>query len=105
MQYYVKLSRTAGCILFFKITGKLTPETTIKLRLSILQDILELKLNAFNMALNKVRIKLPTSVTIPLNDNLKIRRILKRDPLFFHIMLTQVMTWFPLMSKDDEEPV
>ena len=50
-------------------------------------------------------IKLTTSFTIPLKDKFNVRRILKRDPLLFHIRLKQGMMWFPLISEDTKEPV
>ena len=44
---------------------KINPEH-VKLRTNILWDVLELVWNEVNMPLNKVEIKLPTSVTVTL---------------------------------------
>ena len=85
--------RTAGSIHLFKITGKLTPEH-IKLKRNILWDIIELNWKEFNMALNRYKINLPASVIIPLRDKFKIRCTVKWEPLLFHIMQRQGMTWF-----------
>ena len=68
----LKLCRTTGSIHLFKITEKLTPEH-VKLRTSILWYILELECNEINMNLNRVKLKSPTSVTIPLKDKYKTK--------------------------------
>ena len=52
------------------------------------------------MTLNEIKINLPISVMIPLRYKFKIRYIVKGDPLLFHIMLNQGMTWFPLATND-----
>ena len=57
------------------------------------------------MILNGNMIELPTSEVTPLKDEFKIRRIVKREPLLFHNMLMQGMTWFPLLVKDSQEAV
>ena len=49
--------------------------------------------------------KLSTSVVIPLRDKFKIRRIVEIEPLLFHIILKQGMTWFPLLVNDSQEAV
>ena len=77
-QYYVpvKLSRTAGSIHLFKITGKLTPEH-VKLKRNILWDVIELDWKEVNMILNGSKINIPASVIRPLRDKFKIRWIVK----------------------------
>ena len=52
------------------------------------------------MTLNENKIKLPTTIIIPLTEKCKIRRIIKREPLLFHIILKQGMAFFPLLVKD-----
>ena len=44
------------------------------------------------MTVTKVQIKLPISVIIPLKGKFKVRKILNRDTLLFHIMLKQGIT-------------
>ena len=87
-QYYVpiKLCRMAGSINLFKITGILTPEN-VKLKRNILWDIMELDWKEVNMTLNGNKINLATSVTVMFRGKFKIRSIVKREPLLFHIML------------------
>ena len=48
------------------------------------------------MTFNGNRINLPKSVTIKFRDKFKIRYMMKREPLLFHIMLKQGFTWFTL---------
>ena len=64
-QYYVPLKacRKTGSMHSFKIKEKLTLEH-VRLKPSILLYILELEWNEVNMTLTKIKIKLPTSITI-----------------------------------------
>ena len=93
-QYYVpvKLYRTAGNIHLYKITRNVTPEH-IKLKRNILWDVRELDWREVNMTLIGSKINLPASVIIPLRVKFKIRHIFKWEPLLFHIMLKQGMTF------------
>ena len=92
----------AGGIHLFKFTGMLTPEN-VKLKRNILLDVKELDWKEVNVTLNGNKINLPTSVTIRFTDKFKIRCIVKREPLIFHIMLKQGMTWFTLASNNLHE--
>ena len=103
-QYYVpiKLCRKAGSIHLFKIIGTLTPEN-VTLKRNILWYVMELDWKDGNVTLNGNKINLPTSVTIRFKNKFKIRHIVKREPLLFHIMLKPGMTWFTLASNDPPE--
>ena len=92
----------AGGTHLFKITGTLMPEN-VKLTRNILWDIIELDWKEVNMTLNGNKINLPTSVTLKLKDKFKIRCIVKSQPLLFHIILKQGMTWFSLASNNPHE--
>ena len=52
------------------------------------------------MTFNGDRINLPKSLTIKFRDKFKIRHMMKRESLLFHIMLRQVFTWFTLASSN-----
>ena len=52
------------------------------------------------MTFNSNKINLPKSVTIKIRDKYKIRHMMKREPLLFHIMLRQGFNWFILASND-----
>ena len=67
-QYYIpiKLCRAAGCMHLFKNHRNITFPKHIKLNKNILWDITEMGWREVNMTLHLNKIKLPTSVLIPL---------------------------------------
>ena len=77
----------------------------MKLKTNILWDIIELNWKEVNVKSNRNKIYLPTSVTIMFKDKFKIRGIVKRNPLLFHIMLKQGMTLCTLASNNPPETV
>ena len=54
------------------------------------------------MTFNHNKINLPRVVTIKLKDKIKIRSLMKKEPLPFHIMLRQGITWFTLVLGTQE---
>ena len=52
------------------------------------------------MTLNENKINIPKSVMIKFKDKFKIRHIMKRELLYFHIMLRQGFNWFTLASNN-----
>ena len=54
------------------------------------------------MTFNDNKIALPKIVTVKLRDKLKIRCMMKKEPLLFHGMLKQGITWFTLTSHTQE---
>ena len=52
------------------------------------------------MTFDSNKINLPKSVTIKFRDKFKIRHMIKREPLLFHIMLGQGFNWFTLASNN-----
>ena len=100
VQYYVpiKLCKTAGSIHLFKITDMLKQEN-VKLNWIYIWDTIEIDWTEVNMTFNSNKVTLPRSVTIKLGDKFKIRHIMRKDPLLFHIMLKQGITWFTLASN------
>ena len=105
-QYYmpIKLCITTGSMHLFKITGTLLPEH-VKLKRNILWDIMEIDWKEVNVTLSGNTIILWALVIIPLRDKFKVRPIVKWEPLHFHFMLKQHMTWFPLVDNDSLETV
>ena len=77
----------------------------LKLRKNILLDVIEIDWKEVNMILSGNKINLTLSVIIPLRDKFKIRCIVKQEPLLFHVMLKQGMTWFLLGTNDSLETV
>ena len=105
VQYYVpiQLCKTAGSIHLFKIIGTLKPEN-IKLNQNYIWNTLEIGWKEVSVTLNESKINLPKVVTIKLNikDKIKIRCLMKKESLLFHIMLKQGITWFILASGTQE---
>ena len=97
VQYYVpiKLCKTTGSICLFKITGMLNSDN-VKLNWNYILDTLEIDWKEVNVTFNGNKVNLPRLVMIKLRDKFKIRHMMKKEPLLFHIMLKQGITWFTL---------
>ena len=54
------------------------------------------------MTFNDDKINLPRIVMIKLKDKIKIRCMMKKETLLFHVMLKQGITWFTLASSNKE---
>ena len=103
MQNYVpiKLCKAVGSIHLFKIIGTLKAEN-IKLNKNYLQDTLATDWKEVTVTFNDNKIDLPKIVMIKLQDKIKIRRLMNRKPLLFHLMLKQGITWLTLATKVQE---
>ena len=99
VQYYIpiKLCKTTGSIHLFKIIGLLKPEN-ITLNQNYILGTLEIDWKEVSMTFNDNQINLPRVFTIKLKDKLKIRCLMKREPLLFHIMLKQGIMCYILAS-------
>ena len=103
VQYYIsiKLCKTAGSIHLFKIIGTLKPEN-IKLNKNYIGDTLGIDWKEVTVTFNDNKINLSRVVTIKLQDKIKIRHLMKKEPLLFHLMLIQGITWFTLATGTQE---
>ena len=95
VQYYVsiKLCKPARSIHLFKIMGMLKPEN-IKLNKKVYLGYLRNRLERSQCDL--MTINLPRIVTIKPKDKIKIRCMMKKEPILFHVMLKQGIIWFTL---------
>ena len=91
----IKLCKTAGSIHLFKIRGTLK-SGDVKLNRNYLWDTLEI------VTFNDNKIELPQIVAIKIQDNIKVRRLMNREPLIFHVMIRQGITWFNLETEIPE---
>ena len=93
LQNYVpiKLCKTAGSIHLFKIIGTLKAKN-IKLNKNYLWDTLEIDWKEVTVIFNGNKIDLPKVVVIKHQDKIKVRRLMHREPLLFHLMLKQGIT-------------
>ena len=95
----IKLNRIAGSIHLFKLRGRLTVEN-VRFKRNWIWDILEIDWRDMGMMLNGNAINLPTMVVIPLRDKFRARKLLRRQPMFLHVMLKQGKTWFTVDHND-----
>ena len=103
IQHYVpiKLCKTAGNIYLFKIKGALK-SGDIKLNKNYLWDTLEINWNEVTVTFNNNKIELPKIVAIKIWDKIKVRRLMNRQQLNFHVMIRQGITWYNLEAEIPE---
>ena len=103
IQNYIptKLCKAAGSIHLFKVIGTLKAEN-VKLNKNYIWATLEIDWKEVTVTSNENKFNLPGVVTIKLQDKIKIRQLMKREPLLFHLMLKQGITWFTLATNTQE---
>ena len=94
----IKLCKTAGSIHLFKIKGTLKPKD-INLNKNFLWDTLEIDWKEVTVTFNDNKINLPRIVVVRLCDKIIVRRLMSREPLLFHVMIKQGITWFTLETE------
>ena len=63
---------------------------------------MEIDWKEVTVTFNGNKIDLPKVVIIKLQDKIKVRRLMNREPLLFHLMLKQGIMWFPLATETQE---
>ena len=94
----IKLCRVARSIHLFRIRGRLNPED-VKIKKNWIWDVLEIDWSDISIMLNDNKIHVPSSVIIPFRERYRARRLLRKHPLLFFIMLKQGKTWFSLVLE------
>ena len=74
----------------------------IKLNKNYILDMLEIDWKEVKVNFNENKINLPRVVTIKLQDKIKVRHLMEREPLLFHLMLKQGIMWFTLATGIQE---
>ena len=97
----IKLCKTASSIHLFKITGTLKTKN-VKLNKNYLQGILEIDWKEVTVTFSGNKIDLCRVVIIKLQDKFKVRQLINREPLLFHLMLTQGIMCFTLAPGTQE---
>ena len=97
----IKLCKTAGSIHLFKIIGMLKAKS-IKLNKNYLWDRLEIDWKEVMVTFNGNKIDLPKVVIIKLQNKIKVRRLMNREPLLFQLMLKQGIMWLTLAAETQE---
>ena len=85
----------------FKIKGTLKSRD-IKLNKNYLWDTLEIDWNGVKVNFDNNKIELSKIVAIKIWDKIKVRRLMNRQPLDFHVMIRQGITWFNLEAEIPE---
>ena len=94
----IKLCRVARSIHLFTIRGRLNPENA-KLKKNWIWDVLEIDWSNVSIAMNDNKTDLPSPVIIPFKERYRARRLLRKHPFLFYIMLKQGKTWFSLVPE------
>ena len=94
----IQLCRAAGSIHLFRITGGINPEN-VKLKKNWIWDVLEIDWSNISITLNDNKIDLPSSVIISFKERYRARRLLRKHPLIFYVMLKQGKTWLSLVPE------
>ena len=84
----IKLCRVARSIHLFRIRGRLNSEN-VKLEKNWIWDVLEKDWSNVSITLNDNEIDLPSSVIMSFKERYRTRRLLRKHPLLFYIMLKQ----------------
>ena len=97
----IKLCKTAGSIHLFRIKGTLKTRN-IKLHKNYIWDTLEIDWKEVTVNINGNKMELPRIIAIRIQDKIKERRLMSREPLIFHVMIRQGITWFNLETEIPE---
>ena len=96
----IKLCKTSGSLHLFKIKGTLK-SGDIKLNRNYLWDTLEIDWNKVTITFNDNKIDLPKIVAIKIQGKIKVRILMNGEPLNFHVMIRQGITWFNLETETE----
>ena len=85
----------------FKVSGMLKAEN-VKINKNYLWDTLEIDWKEVTVTFNDNKINLPRVIIIKLQQKFKIKCLMNRELLLFHIMLKQRIMWFTLAAGMQE---
>ena len=94
----IKLCKTSGSIHLFKIKCTLKSED-IKLNRKLLMGHIKINWNKILVTFNDNKIDLPKIVTTKMQDKIRVRRLMNREPLNLHVMIRQGITWYNLETE------
>ena len=94
----IKICRVARSIHLFRIRGRLNPDH-VKIKKNWIWDVLQIDWSDVSITLNDNKIDLPSSVIIPFKERYRARKLLRKHPLLFYVMLKQGKTWFSLVPE------
>ena len=94
----IELCRVARSIHLFRIRGRINPEY-VKIKKNWIWDVFKIDWSDVSITLNDNEINLPSLVIIPFKERYTARRLLRKHPLLFYVMLKQGKTWFSLVPE------
>ena len=74
----------------------------MKLNKNYIWDVLEIDWKEVTVTFNESEINLPRAVTIKLQDKIKVRQLMNRQPLLFQLMLKQGIMLYTLAADTQE---
>ena len=100
VQHYIpiKLCKISGSPHLFKIKGTLKSED-IRLNKNYLWDMIEINWDKIKLLDNSNEIQLPQILTIKMQDKIRVRRMINKETLNFHIIIKQGITWYNLETE------
>ena len=102
-QSYVpsELNSVTGNVHLFKLTGTLAVEN-FTLKKNWIWDVLEINWNNTCITLNDREINLPGTLTLPLINKLKVKKlIMERNSMDVYIMLKHGQSWYNVENEQD----
>ena len=94
----IKLHKTSCSIHLFKIKGTLK-SGDIQLNRNYLWDTLKINWDKITITFNDNKINLPKIFAIKMQDKIRVRRLMNREPLNLYIMIRQGTTWYNLETE------
>ena len=68
----------------------------MKLNRNYLSDMLEINWNKIILTFNDNKMDLSKIITIKMQDKIRVRRMINKEPLNFHMMIGQGISWYNL---------
>ena len=63
-------------------------------------DTLEIDWKEVTVTFNDNKIELPKIIAIKIWDKIKVRKLMNREPIIFHMMIRQGIMWFNLETEN-----
>ena len=94
----IKLRRLTGHMNMYRLTNAIGPGR-LSYTKALLWDTLHFDWSDCYLYMNSQYIQLPTSVTIPLSDKIRARRMFVKDDLDLQFMIKQGNNWYCLNNS------
>ena len=95
----VKLCKSAGSIHLFQMYGQLNSDQIV-LEKNCLWDMIRINWKEVFVTLNGIILQMPKTIKIPVRDKNRLRTLMDKHSLLFHVMLWQGASWYSLDNTD-----